>query len=61
MPDHCSHRIAGIDEANDDVRMCCLKDSKYFVGESLPEVFNVTQVELDLGKLVEVVQQPFGF
>jgi len=55
MFDHCGYGTASIDETNDDVRVRCCKDSKYLVCKSLPEVLNVTHVQLDFGELVEVV------
>ncbi len=61
MFDHCGYGIASIDATNEDVRVGCCKDSKYLVCKSVPYVSNVTHVQLDLGELIEVVQESFGF
>ena len=60
MFDHCGYRVASIDGTNDDVRVRCCKDSKYFVCKSLPEILNVTHVQFNFGKLIEVMQESFG-
>jgi hypothetical protein len=56
---HGFDRLAGIYRANNDSRMRGREYAKDLIGKALPNVRNLTHIEFNLGKPVEIVKQSF--